>query len=355
MNIEKIKKDLKIVFEKEIKPFNQIKQEEESKYSYILNGIIKEILSSYYFEDKYKAELLKLETDNNPIFLLKTTLNSIETIDGFFSERFNFHADYKNIERYKVTEEYNLLISILKLNSEYSKIFEKNPIKKSLNLKEKNVIDYTIINLNDNFNDFLKLNKVSNKKDLMNLLFDIDLDISLSLRDNADYFVVAHNNNGMVGFASIQNNEYHNNSKIKSINYIKVRKEFRYQKIATKIFNEVKKYTKNNKHILDIENINRISKNISLDNKLFEEDFILKGDKRENRKIIDAVLRKITDWEVALPLLKELLHAEKPEKTELTFSFITNFIENKLNPAPEKIQEEIKEKSKIKKIINRIF
>lgn len=352
MNIEKIKKDLKSVFEKEIKPFNQIKEEEISKYSYVLNGIIKEILNSYYFEDKYKADLLRFKTNNNSIFLLKTTLNSNETIDGFFSEQFNFHLNYQNIDTYKVLEEYNLLISSLKLNSSYDKIFEKNPIKKSLILKEKNVIDYTIIDLKENFNDFLKLNKVSNKQDLMNNLIDIDLDICLSLIDNSEYFVIAHNNNGMVGFASIQNNDYHENSQIKSMNYIKVRKEFRDQKIATKMFNEVKKYTRNNSHMLEIDNINRLSKNISIDKKLFEEEFILKGDKRENRKIIDTVLRKIKDWEVAVPLLKELIQAEK---SELTLSFISNFMENKLNPAPERIQEEIKEKSKIKKIINRLF
>jgi len=141
MNLEKIKKDVLEVFDSEIKSVYEIKKEEVSKYSYILNGLIKDILNSYYFENKYKVELIRTKNENGFLNLIQININGRNKLDGIFKENLDENNKFQTINGYKVSDEYNLIISKLKEIKEYKIIFEKDIIKRSLNLKEKNIIN----------------------------------------------------------------------------------------------------------------------------------------------------------------------------------------------------------------------
>lgn len=358
MNIEKIKKDLKIVFEKEIKNFKDIDSSELTKYSYLLNGIIKEILNSYYFENEYKTKLIRSKETFGSIYLLEVNLknNDKEKLEGFFSDRFFASQNGQELETYKVSDDYDSLINNLKDNSDYKKIFETNEMRKSLYLKEKHVVDYIVIDLNNDLEKFYKINKVDNKTDLLEKLREVDLDICIPLIKDSEYFVFAYNSNGMLGFASVQNNSIYDGAKINSINYLKTRKEFRGQNIATKIFEEIKKHSSKNNHILEINNISRISRNINLDKSVFKEDYILNPINTSNRNMIDIVLKKIFDWDIASNVIKYL---NKKDVSTLTLNYINEVIDNMSNKLPLIISEEINlanlPENKVKNIFGRFF
>jgi len=350
MNLEKIKKDILEIFNSEIKSIYDIKKEEVSKYSYILNGLIKDILNSYYFENKYKVDLIRTKDENGFLNLIQININGRNKLEGIFKENLNENNKFQTINGYKVTEEYNLIISKLKDIKEYKIIFEKDIIKRSLNLKEKNIINIETINYKKEPNKIISLLGLKNEKELEEHLSDIDLDLLIPLAKESDYITIAHSKKEIIGFATIQNSNYINSEKIKSINYIKVREDFRKQNVATRIFKEIKNKAKLNNNIIEIDSVRRIP-NIDLDNNIFADTILMKGSKFENRNIINTVINKVEDWNKAFEIINLINEDNLKEKEKIKI-----LIEEKLNKNLNlSSKEKPKEASIIKSFMKKLF
>jgi hypothetical protein len=350
MNLEKIKKDVLEVFDSEIKSVYEIKKEEVSKYSYILNGLIKDILNSYYFENKYKVELIRTKNENGFLNLIQININGRNKLDGIFKENLDENNKFQTINGYKVSDEYNLIISKLKEIKEYKIIFEKDIIKRSLNLKEKNIINIETINYKKNPDKIISLIGLKNEKDLENHLAEIDLDLLLPLAKESDYITVAHSEKEIIGFATIQNSNYINSSKIKSINYIKVREDFRKQNVATRIFKEIKNKAKLNNNIIEIDSVRRIP-NIDLNNDIFADTLLMKGSKFENRNIINTVINKVEDWNKAFEIIK-LINEDNLKEREKIKILIDEKLNKNMNLSSKETPKEV---SIIKSFMKKLF
>ncbi len=350
MNIEKIKKDILEVFNSEIKSINDIKEEDVSKYSYILNGALKDILNSYYFENKYKLDLIRTKNENNFLNLIQININGKKKLEGFFKEYVNELNNFQVLEQYKVSDEYNTIISKLKTFKEYNVIFEKDSIKQSLNLKEKNLINIETINYKKNPDHIIKLIGLKDKNELESHLSEIDLDLLIPLAKDSDYITIAYSNKEIIGFATIQNSNYINSSKVKSINYIKVREDFRKQNVATRIFKEIKNKAKLNNNIIEIDSIKRIP-NIDLNNDIFADKILMKGSKFENRNIINTVIDKVEDWNKAFEIIN-IINEDNLKEREKIKILIEQKLNRFINPEPK---EKPKEVSIIKSFMKKLF
>jgi len=220
-----------------------------------LTPLLNEILNSYYFENCYNAIVYE-KNDNFEIEFngLKFKPFLMEYYESVITNESYRKIDF-NIEDIKK--------ELLNIDPFYKIIFEKDSIRKKLHLKNKNNIEYSIIDVKEDvfsilnnyhkiyqfkpsffeFNSPLdKSNKKTNFDCEINDIHEIDFFSNFYNKNRK--FIVAHNNFQIVGLLSLTNYKmYFNESENKNFmkdnfifnSYVSVSKHFKNKGIATKM------------------------------------------------------------------------------------------------------------------------
>jgi GNAT superfamily N-acetyltransferase len=132
-------------------------------------------------------------------------------------------------------------------NSFYANIFEENPIKKSLILKNKQDFTVSVFEKGmtvEDFGDIIKEQYITNEKDLDTYLnFSCGINF-IKLERQSDYsFFIVHNNEDVVGVGALANNpflkELPDSDKFKYLSFIAVNSAYRGHGVGLKISDEI--------------------------------------------------------------------------------------------------------------------
>lgn len=227
-----------------------------------LSPLIVEILSSYYFEESFKPELLINEGHNEIKFNSKIMFTPfIDIIDFYkFKDKKSPEINIEDIKK-----------SLINIDPFYSIIFETDKLKQQINLINKYEIQYSIVEVGENdiyknikpFHEKrINENSFYNKKNSQFILenelkkvFDIKF---INFNNNKNrHFVIAHNHNQIVGLTSLTKysklfiNEENHFMKNKFIynSYVSVAKQFRGHNIAIEMVKKAIEFIKENNFI----------------------------------------------------------------------------------------------------------
>lgn len=279
MNFGKFEKDILDAFEELVKPADKLTLEEKAFYSLDLNAALNKILNSYYFEKLYDSELIRERIDGHAICYLRLPDKDRYLGNVYFKNAGIFHSELNNelsgfgslmtgrgmnVTSFKMSNLYaDILTTLESKDPIYKKIFETNPIRQSLYLKERHSIQYSIIypENDSTYKDILKFHKVGyvNENLTCNLLKTRQLEDSMT-QYNLEHFelgntnlqnfiVIAHNGSEVCGVAGVGNSE---DTGLLFMSYISVARSFRGQKIGVHLFNNVKNELEKNAQIMEM-------------------------------------------------------------------------------------------------------
>jgi hypothetical protein len=220
-----------------------------------LSPLLNEILNSYYFENCYNSEINNKKDDFEIIFNgLKFKPFLIEYYESITTNKSYKKIDF-NIEDIKK--------ELLKIDPFYKIIFEEDSIRKKLYLKNKNNIEYSIVDVKEDvfsiFNDYHKiyqfkpsffdqespLDRANKKVNFDCEINDVqEIDFFSNFNNKNRKFIVAHNSIQIVGLLSLTNykmyfNENENTSFMRDKfifnSYVSVSNHFKNKGIATKM------------------------------------------------------------------------------------------------------------------------
>lgn len=269
--LNRFENDIKNTYENLYGQVNTNDNIEISKASQICNNVLIDICQSYYFQNKYS--LFKLmdikdkdgnlynyisspikndnsglvdDLNNKHIYLIRNGVffNSINNLCNMLDSSFNTGNELN------IITSANAIKDKLKEDPFYHKIFETNPIKQSLELKNKKDFSISVFENGMKVEDFSKIIKeqeISNNKDLQTYLkFSCGINFVDIEKQKDNTFFVIHNDEDIVGLGSLMNNpflnELNNNDKFKYLSFIAVSTGYRGNGVGLEISDNIMKH-----------------------------------------------------------------------------------------------------------------
>ena len=243
-------------------------QELFSAFNSSFTPLIEEILNSYYFENDFNASTKVLE--GFQAGRLEITYHKNYTAVPFLG------LDYRGYEKM----DHNLVVdfdalkeSLKKIDPFYELIFEKDTLKRKLNIIKKHDIEYKIVKVGERdiakvFSEFHKISKYEKNWNQQYAQYEYDDSMNDNLKYlnrmeflNFDYmtnrlFVVAYNQNQIVGLASLteysmldklnEKKQYYAKKNIMYNSVVMVASQFRGQGIGLELLNKSFDYANDN-------------------------------------------------------------------------------------------------------------
>ena len=278
--LNRFEKDILDVYEKTYGKVDISNAEALSKASNVCNAVLIDICQSFYFSKKYNSfrlmdikdpagntfsyvsapfrndsEGMSHDPDNKHIYYIRNGVffNEIATKCNMLDCQFNICIDDSIKEMAEPLK--NLLVKELF----YESIFETNPIKKSLILKNREDFTISVFEQGMKVEDFSKLIKeqhINNDKDLDGYLnFSCGINF-IKLERQSDYsFFIVHNHEDVVGVGAIANNpfvkELPDSDKFKYLSFIAVSSAYRGHSVGVKISDAIMEHCANNNYIYE--------------------------------------------------------------------------------------------------------
>lgn len=278
--LNRFEKDILDVYEKAYGQVDTSHVESLSKASTVCNAVLIDICQSFYFSKKYNSfrlmdikdsdgnthsyvsapfkndsEGMSHDPDNKHLYYIRNGVlfDEISTRCNMLDCQFNTCVD----NTVKVMADH--LKTLLVKDPFYERIFETNPIKKSLILKNRE--DFTISVFDngmkvEDFTNIIKEQHIDNHKDLDGYLnFSCGINF-IKLERQADYsFFVVHNDEDVVGIGAIANNpfvkELPDSDKFKYLSFIAVSSGYRGHSVGVKISDAIMEHCAKNNYIYE--------------------------------------------------------------------------------------------------------
>lgn len=278
--LNRFEKDILDVYEKTYGKVDISNAEALSKASNVCNAVLIDICQSFYFAKKYNSfrlmdikdpagntfsyvsapfrndsEGMSHDPDNKHIYYIRNGVffNEIATKCNMLDCQFNICIDDS------IKEMAEPLKKLLVKELFYESIFETNPIKKSLILKNREDFTISVFEQGMKVEDFSKLIKeqhINNDKDLDGYLnFSCGINF-IKLERQSDYsFFIVHNHEDVVGVGAIANNpfvkELPDSDKFKYLSFIAVSSAYRGHSVGVKISDAIMEHCANNNYIYE--------------------------------------------------------------------------------------------------------
>jgi hypothetical protein len=278
--LNRFEKDILTVYENTYGKVDTSNAESLSKASNVCNAVLIDICQSFYFSKKYNSfrlmdikdpeghtysyvsapfrndsEGISNDPDNKHIYYIRNGVffNEIETKCNLLDCQFNKGVDDT------IKEMSANLKTLLVQEPFYESIFETNPIKKSLILKNREDFTISVFEQGIKVEDFSKIIKeqhINNDKDLDGYLnFSCGINF-IKLERQSDYsFFIVHNNEDIVGVGAIANNpfvkELPDSDKFKYLSFIAVSSAYRGHSVGLKISDAIMEHCVENNYIYE--------------------------------------------------------------------------------------------------------
>ena len=253
--------------------------ESVSAATHVCNKVLLKICQSYYFKNKYSGFKLMVGVDDNKLSYsyiaapFKSDLKKFSDSEladksnyfiqnGLFIEHINQQCNHfnKSFSIAPLLDEKTLpLISMLKLDSYYAKIFEESPLKQQLLLKSKNNLKLTVLAGNitlEVLKSFLKEQHIDSSQslyDYMNINSGISF-INLERQKDQTWFIY-HNDEDIAALGTLMNNPFIHNipdtDKFKYLGFIAVNYDFRGQQLGVKVTTDILNHCSHNNYIYE--------------------------------------------------------------------------------------------------------
>jgi len=381
MNFGKFEKDILDTFENFVKPIKDLSIEEKALYSFELNAVLHKILNSYYFERLYRTQLVKEKNDNDQIYYLRMPTDdkylgsSTYRNAGIFFDELGQITSGKGLamQSIKISYLYNDIINVLKDKDDFYKIiFESNPIKQSLHLKERHSVNYTVVtpDENSNYQDILKFQKLAyvdeslanddlKMEQLKNSMKQYDIQLfGQSVKEKEQFVIVAHNNYEICGIAGITKSE---KTDLNYMSYISVAHSFRGQKLGVRLFDNVKRELENRNQLMEMSPYNSEGSKYLADNvdvMIQKTSHVLSASEVQKMlPVFNMLNKKDLAADERLDIVKKIHHRIRHDNLDISTMSMTEISELTIRrDVPFVKSEEVKEaKIMFAPIIKKVF
>lgn len=278
--LNRFEDDIQKIYENNYGKVDVLNVDSLSRASQICNAVLADICQSYYFQKKYGSFRLMdikdssgnqysyvsspFKNDNTGIGQDPENKHIYYIRNGVFFNDFNSRCNMLDCQfNRSIADDIKAaclnIKNILILDPFYEKLFETNPIKKSLILKGKEDFKMTVLDKGVALVDFatlIKEQKITNDKDLDSYLnFSCGINfVNLEKQSNYSFFIV-HNDDDIVGIGGLTVNpflkELPDSDNFKYLSFIAVNSAYRGHSVGLKISDEIMNYCSENNYIYE--------------------------------------------------------------------------------------------------------